>query len=90
MAMYKKKTAVFINTIQCLWCSDAFLRYIQQHIKDFSQRVSKTMISPFTYSFVTVPDANIDFNDKDKHIPGNSDSLTSSYNGNLATSACYH
>ena len=48
------------------------------------------MISPFTYSFVTVHDENIEFNDEDPHISGNSNSLTFSYNRNLVVSALTH
>ena len=90
MAMYLKKIAVFTSMLQGCWCSDAFLRYIQQQVKDVSQRVSKKIISPFTYSFVTVYDANIEFNDKDPRISGNSDYLISSYDRNLVASAYYH
>ena len=87
MAMYLKKVPPFTIMLQGRWCSDAFLRYIRSQVKEFSQGVSELMISPDTYAFFTVPDSTIEYQDEDPKIPGNPNSLTSSYNGRSATSA---
>ena len=87
MAMYLKKFAVFTIMLQGRWCSDAFLRYIRSQVKEFSKGVSEAMILPDTYAFFPMPDSTIEYNDEDPRIPNNNNSLTSSYNGRLATSA---
>lgn len=78
--------------IQGRWSSDAFLRYIRSQVKEFSKGVNELIISLDIYTFFTIPDSRIEYNDKDSQIPNNNNSLTSSYNSHLTMSAvtCHH
>ena len=85
MTMCLKKVAPYTIMLQGRWCSDAFLRHIRSQVTEFSQGVSELMIFPDTYAFYTVPDSTIEYQDENLNIPGNRNSLTSSYNGRSAT-----
>ena len=87
MAMYLNKVPTFTIMLQGRWCSDAFLRYIRKQVKEFSAGVSAAMVKNDMYEFYNVPDCLEHLQDEDPRTPGNSASLTSSYNGSSAVTA---
>jgi len=58
MAMYLAHVPVFTIMLLGRWSSDAFLRYIQKQVKEFSNRISSKMIQ--NEHFFTIPSSSLD------------------------------
>ena len=86
MAMYLARHPIQVPTytimLQGRWCSDAFLRYIRKQVKEFSLGVSKAMISNESLDFFHISDRPNNNAHEDPRTHNNTQSLTSSINGN--------
>jgi hypothetical protein len=76
MEMYLAGVPVYTIMLIGRWSSDAFLRYIQKQVEQFSEHISKQMIQ--VWSFRTIPDIA-------QHVVSNKDPRQRNHQDNAKT-----